>query len=136
MKKLIILCMVVAALVTGGCQTAHIKTPEWEATLNSHWFTREVDSLSVTKRGDGGYNIRLNGYKGDTSEQLPVFTREMFSGLVALGQLIPAASKGGGSQGAQPIADGRSASGLSCPDGNCTASPCPGGNCTPTVEAQ
>ena len=78
-----------------GCQTAHIKTTSdgWEATINSHWFKRDVDKLSVTKTGQDSYSIALNGYRSDASEQLPQFTRDVLAGLVAIGQLVPAASK-------------------------------------------
>lgn len=93
MKIKVLLCGVLAAAALAGCQTAHIKTAEWEASINSHWFKRDVDKLTVTRTADGGYSIALNGYTGDASERLPQFTREMFAGLVALGQLVPMAAR-------------------------------------------
>ena len=92
MKKTALLAAF-AAIFAGitGCQTAHVKTPEWEASINSHWFKRDVDKLSVQRLADGSYAIDLNGYKGDTSEQLPAFTREMWSGLAILGRLAGSA---------------------------------------------
>ena len=82
-----------AAIFAGltGCQTAHVKTPEWEASINSHWFKRDVDKLSVQRQADGSYTLDLNGYKGDASEQLPAFTREMWSGLAILGRIAATA---------------------------------------------
>ncbi len=92
MKKLAMLAAL-AAIFAGitGCQTAHVKTPEWEASINSHWFKRDVDKLSVQRQADGSYTLDLNGYKGDASEQLPAFTREMWSGLAILGRLAGSA---------------------------------------------
>ena len=74
MKKLVIAA---ALAIAAGCTTAHIKTPEWEATINSHWLKRDVDKLAISRQADGSYSVDLNGYKTDTSEQLPAFTREM-----------------------------------------------------------
>ena len=37
------------------------------------------------------FTLSLNGYKGDASEQLPAFTREMWSGLAILGRLAGSA---------------------------------------------
>ena len=93
MKTKVLFCGVLAVAALTGCQTAHIKTAEWEASINSHWFKRDVDKLTVTRTADGGYSIALNGYTGDASERLPQFTREMFAGLVALGQLVPMAAR-------------------------------------------
>lgn len=73
-----------------GCQTTYVKTPEWEAKVTSHWFQRDLDQLSIDKKSDGGYAVNLNGYKGDTSEQLPAFTKEMWSGLGIIGRLAAA----------------------------------------------
>ena len=92
MKKLAILASL-AAIFAGitGCQTAHIKTPEWEASINSHWFKRDVDKLSVQRQADGSYSVDLNGYKGDISDQLPAFTREFWAGVAILGRLAGSA---------------------------------------------
>lgn len=95
MKNLI--AIAIAATALAGCQSVAIKTPEWEATIKSHWFRRDVDKLAVQRLADGSYSVDLNGYKGDASEQLPAFTKEMWAGLGILGRLAastinPAAS--------------------------------------------
>ena len=84
--------LVAAAAAAGlaGCQTAHDKVEgdgKWEATVRSHWFAREVKGLKANVQEGGRFEIDLTGYKGDTSEQLPVFTREMWAGLGFIGQL-------------------------------------------------
>lgn len=89
MKKLIILPLVAATLT--GCQLTHVKTPEWEVSLRSHWFKRDVDKFDVQRNADGSYSVSLNGYKSDTSEQLPAFTREVWAGLGVLGRIAGAA---------------------------------------------
>lgn len=124
-----------------GCQTAHIKTPEWEASLNSHWFKRDVDRLDVKRTADGGYSISLNGYKSDASEQLPQFTRETLAGLVAIGQLFPMAAHTSAPvttyTPAAPAAAYSAASAATCADGSCDdADPaCADGSCAPVVPA-
>ena len=120
MKKLMIIATVAALGALAGCQTAHIKTAEWEASVNSHWFKRDVDKLSVTRGADGSYTVDLNGYKGDTSEQLPAFTREMWAGIGFLGQIAasmysPAAAS---VQKQQPVSTAAPAS--ACADGSCS----------------
>lgn len=87
MHKLII---VASAVALAGCTTAHIKTPEWEATVKSHWLKRDVDKFRVQRLADGSYSVDLNGYKTDASEQFPAWTREMWSGLGILGRLAAA----------------------------------------------
>lgn len=89
MKKLLMLA--VAALLFDGCQTAYIKTPEWEAKISSHMFKRDVDKLAVQRQLDGSYSIDLNGYKGDVSEQFPIWTREMWQGLGIIGRIAATA---------------------------------------------
>ena len=89
MKKLI--AIAIAATALAGCQSVAIKTPEWEATIKSHWFRRDVDKLAVQRLADGSYSVDLNGYKGDASEQLPAFTKEMWAGLGILGRIAATA---------------------------------------------
>ena len=92
MKKLLITFAAALALVEmTGCTTAHIKTAEWEATIKSHWLKRDVDKLAISRQADGSYSLDLNGYKTDTSEQLPIFTRETLTGLAAIGRIVGAA---------------------------------------------
>lgn len=125
MKTRILFCGVLAAAIAAltGCQTAHIKTAEWEASINSHWFKRDVDKLTVTRTADGGYSIALNGYTGDASERLPQFTREMFAGLVALGQLVPMAARTAPATTyrapATAPAPATPTATATCPDGSC-----------------
>ena len=81
-----------AAIVAGltGCQTAHVKCEgdgKWEASINSHWFRRDVDGFKAEVQPGGVFSIDLNGYKSDASEQLPAFTKEMWSGLAILGRI-------------------------------------------------
>jgi hypothetical protein len=91
MKKLMITLAALALAELVGCTTAHIKTPEWEATIKSHWLKRDVDKLALSRQADGSYSIDLNGYKTDASEQLPAFTREFWGGVAILGRIAGAA---------------------------------------------
>lgn len=131
MKTKILFCGVLAAALAAlaGCQTAHIKTDEWEASINSHWFKRDVDKLTVTRTADGGYSISLNGYTGDASERLPQFTREMFAGLVAIGQLVPMAAR---TASAPAPATPTASATAPCPDGSCDDPDAPATPPTPT----
>lgn len=93
MRSIMLLCAA-CCCVFCGCQTAHVKVGAdgvWEATLASHWFSRDIDSFSAEVREGGKFTLSLNGYKGDASEQLPAFTREMWSGLAILGRLAGSA---------------------------------------------
>ena len=135
MKTKVLFCGVLAAAALAGCQTAHIKTAEWEASINSHWFKRDVDKLTVTRTADGGYSIALNGYTGDASERLPQFTRETFAGLVALGQLVPMAARTAtttATASAPATAPATPPATATCPDGSCDDPACPNGNCEDT----
>lgn len=87
MKKLMMIAVLAAA---AGCSTTYVKTPEWEAKINSHWLKRDLDKLTVNRLADGSYSIDLNGYKSDASEQLPAFTKEMWAGIGILGRLAGA----------------------------------------------
>lgn len=109
MNKLIFTAACAVASLFSGCTTAHIKTGEWEATINSHWLKRDVDKLSITRGADGSYTVNLNGYKSDTSEQLPAFTREMWNGLAVIGRLAMGAPA--------PVAAATNAA--DCADGSC-----------------
>ena len=89
MKKLLIFAALAA--IASGCSSTYVKTPEWEAKVTSHLFKRDVDKLAVSRLADGSYSVDLNGYKGDASEQLPAFTKEMWTGLGILGRIAGAA---------------------------------------------
>ena len=91
MKTTITMMLVACAAAFSGCQLTHVKTPEWEVSLRSHWFKRDVDKCEVVRNADGSYNVSLNGYKSDASEQLPAFTKELWYGLGVLGRLAGAA---------------------------------------------
>ena len=85
-----ILATVVLAAMAAGCQLTHVKTDEWEVSMRSHWFKRDVDKFEVTRSADGSYSVSLNGYKSDASEQFPAFTREMWGGLAILWRIAAA----------------------------------------------
>jgi hypothetical protein len=86
-----IVAMLALAFGFAGCQTAHVKTAEWEASINSHWFKRDVDKLNVTRQADGSYSLDLNGYRGDVSEQFPAFMKETLTGIATIGRIAATA---------------------------------------------
>lgn len=103
-----------------GCQTAHVKVGSdgtWEATVRSHMFSREFSEMSGEVQDGGKFKFALKGYKGDTSEQLPNFTREMWSGLGFIGQLAASMY----SPAAATVKNGTAstASTANCQDGSC-----------------
>ena len=107
MKKLMIIAT--AAAAAAGCQTAHVKVDgdgKWEATVRSHWFSREIADLSGEVMEGGKFKFALNGYKGDVSEQLPAFTREMWQGLAFLGQIAAATVNPAAASVAAPASTG------------------------------
>lgn len=85
MKRLFIAIAAAAtAAAITGCQTAEVQVDgqgKWSAKVRSHWFKRDVDKFSASVDRNGVFSIDLNGYKGDASEQLPAFTREMWAGI-------------------------------------------------------
>ena len=94
MRSVMLLCAAACCCVLCGCQTAHVRVDGngvWEATLSSHWFSRDIDSFTANIQEGGKFSLALNGYKGDISEQLPAFTKEMWSGLAILGRLAGSA---------------------------------------------
>lgn len=95
MRSIILLCIAACCgAVFCGCETAHIKVGDngtWEAWLSSHWLSRDIDSFAAQVQEGGKFTMQLNGYKGDVSEQLPAFTKEMWSGLAILGRLAGSA---------------------------------------------
>ena len=108
MRSIMLLCAA-CCCVFCGCQTAHVKVGAdgvWEATLASHWFSRDIDSFSAEVREGGKFTLSLNGYKGDVSEQLPAFTREMWQGLAFLGQIAAATVNPAAASVAAPASTG------------------------------
>ena len=91
MHKTLTLATLAVAVCTAGCQLTHVKTPEWEASLRSHWFKRDVDKLEVQRNADGSYSVSLNGYHSDASEQFNQMLQQSFQGLALLGRLAGAA---------------------------------------------
>lgn len=89
MKKLLIIGA--AALALAGCQLTHVKTDEWEVSLRSHWFKRDLDKFEVQRNADGSYSVALNGYHSDASEQFNQMLQQSFQGLALLGRLAGAA---------------------------------------------
>ena len=113
MKKLMLIGIAAAALA--GCQSTEIKTPEWEVRIKSNMFKRDVDKVSVDRLADGSYSVYLNGYKGDVSERLPEFTREMWAGLGFLGQIAASLYNPAAASVKQTTAN----TSASCSDGSC-----------------
>lgn len=97
MKKVMVIAAL--ALAAAGCQSSkfekHVTHPDGTqddvcVSIWSNMFKRDLDSFNLDRKGEGVFTLALNGYKGDTSEQLPAFTREMWSGLGILGRLAAA----------------------------------------------
>lgn len=87
------------ALAAAGCQSSkfekRITHPDGtqddvRVSIWSNMFKRDLDSFNLDRKGEGEFTLALNGYKSDTSEQLPAFTREMWSGLGILGRIAAA----------------------------------------------
>lgn len=92
MKKLIGIVLIVA--VACGCTSTHIKADGkggWEARVNSHWFAKDVDRINVAVSEGGKFTAEMNGYKGDVSEKLPLWTAEMWTGLGVIARLAATA---------------------------------------------
>ena len=91
MKKLLMLSMLAAF---AGCQTAYLENEgngKWKAKVSSHMFSRQFEGFTAEKKSGGEFSFQLNGYKGDTSEQLPVFTEKSLFGLALLARIAAAA---------------------------------------------
>ena len=91
MKKL----MLIAALAAlAGCQFAMLESDgdgKWKAKVCSHMFSRQFERFAADKKSAGEFSLQLNGYKGDTSEQLPIFTKETLYGAALLARIAAAA---------------------------------------------
>lgn len=99
MKKLIIPAIAIALLAT-GCQSSSFKkrvtrpdatVEEVDVSIWSHMFKRDVDSFTLKRTGEGEFDLALNGYKSDTSEQLPATISQAFAGLALIGRIAGAA---------------------------------------------
>lgn len=95
MKKLIMTTAMaaIAAAMLAGCHTAHIEVlgdGKWNADIYDNLVRREIKSFTGTVKDGGQFEFAINGYQTDTSEQLPAFTREMWSGLAIIGRLAGA----------------------------------------------
>ena len=91
MKKLKMVALAAcAAAMLAGCHTAHIEVlgdGKWNADIYDNLVRREIKSFTGTVKEGGQFEFAINGYQTDTSEQLPAFTREMWSGLAILGRI-------------------------------------------------
>ena len=95
MKKLKMVALAAsAAAMLAGCHTAHIEVlgdGKWSADIYDNLVRREIKSFAGTVKEGGQFEFAINGYQTDTSEQLPAFTREMWSGLAVLGRIAGSA---------------------------------------------
>ena len=91
MKKLKMVALAAcAAAMLAGCHTAHIEVlgdGKWSADIYDNLVRRDIKSFTGTVKEGGQFEFAINGYQTDTSEQLPAFTREMWSGLAILGRI-------------------------------------------------
>jgi len=91
MKRLI---AIAAMAALAGCQFAMLESDgdgKWKAKVCSHMFSRQFEGFAAEKKSGGEFSLQLNGYKGDTSEQLPVFTKETLYGAALLARIAAAA---------------------------------------------
>lgn len=86
-KRFLLAC---ACACVVGCTTFYVKTPEWEASVKSHWLKRNVGSFKISRNVDGSYSVDVKDYETDASEQFPVWTKEMWAGLGVIGRLAAA----------------------------------------------
>ena len=89
-----LVALVCACLVMAGCQFAMLESDgegKWKAKVCSHMFSRQFERFAAEKKSVGEFSLQLNGYKGDTSEQLPVFTKETLYGAALLARIAAAA---------------------------------------------
>ena len=91
MKRLI---AIAAMAALAGCQFAMLESDgegKWKAKVCSHMFSRQFERFAADKKSGGEFSLQLNGYKGDTSEQLPVFTKETLYGAALLARIAAVA---------------------------------------------
>ena len=89
-----LVALVGACLVMAGCQFAMLESDgdgKWKAKVCSHMFSRQFERFAADKKSAGEFSLQLNGYKGDTSEQLPIFTKETLYGAALLARIAAAA---------------------------------------------
>lgn len=78
-----------APLVDKDGKVQVVKQPV-ELSAWRHWFDSEINRAKFNVR-DGSIDFDLNGYKGDTSEQFGLWTKEMWGGMGAIARLAAAA---------------------------------------------
>jgi hypothetical protein len=91
MKRLI---AIAAMAALAGCQFAMLESDgdgKWKAKVCSHMFSRQFERFAADKKSAGEFSLQLNGYKGDTSEQLPIFTKETLYGAALLARIAAVA---------------------------------------------
>ena len=77
------------ALVDKDGKVQKVKQPV-ELTAKRHWFDSEVAKAKLGVE-DGKIDFNLNGYRGETSEEFGVWTKEMWSGIAVIARLAAAA---------------------------------------------
>ncbi len=90
MKKLKMMALAACAAALAGCHTAHIEVlgdGKWSADIYDNMVRREIKTFTGSVKEGGQFEFAINGYRTDASEQLPAFTREMWSGLAVIGRL-------------------------------------------------
>ena len=89
-----------ATALLSGCQSSSFEklthnadgtVDEVHVSIWSHMFKRDVDSFQLKRTGEGQFDLALNGYKSDVSEQLPATVLQAFQGLAAIGRIAGAA---------------------------------------------
>ena len=85
---------VASAFCLAGCGSVNVACEgdgKWEAKISTGWLRRDIDGFEADIQEGGKFTVKLNSVKSDVSEQLPSFTREMWSGLAILGRLAGSA---------------------------------------------
>lgn len=85
---------VVASLIFAGCGTVSVECEgdgKWNAKIRNSWLRRDIDGFEANIEEGGKFSVKLNAVKSDVSEQVPAFTREMWSGLAILGRIAATA---------------------------------------------
>ena len=77
------------ALVDKDGKVQKVKQPV-ELKAVRHWFDSEVAKAKLGVE-DGKIDFNLNGYRGETSEEFGVWTKEMWSGFAVIARLAAAA---------------------------------------------
>ncbi len=108
MKKVMIICAALAAILTTGCTATKIEyerddkgATKYSLWHNGHWLKTEAEELSGSMTKDGDFKVGASGLKSSPSEEFNKVMKTYTAAIVSMMQIAAAAYNPSSSAAAQ-----------------------------------